>query len=296
MLEIDLIAEAERRYGKSLEEQHGEFRGKLMRDSYRPAVHLYTPSRPGADVMPNSWFGGEPSLPNDIAWPVYTYEGVDYPMSFVLQLDCADVPRFEQYPDFPERGVLLFFFEFQLQVHRAQSQLGDEGGAVVYVEDATGIAPRTMPEVPDIPPFPIPLTEESMFTLDILAFKRPKNRDGKRKVFKQQFIEPIVCGYFDIWAVGIERINNEIEELEKWQRNLCIYYDKQDLKQDLLFSSYLFGIRDPYIVNISRKICKLVTIGESEGLPILEGAHSYYIESDAIKNNTWSKAITHRGL
>ena len=288
MLEIDLIAEAERRYGKSLEEQHGERLGRQMRDCYRPTVHLHTPPRPEAEIMKNSWFGGQPTLPDDIAWPVYPYEGVEYPMSFVLQLDCAEVPRFEQYPEFPERGVLLFFFETRLEIHRVQAGIGDEGGKVIYIEEPSEIRLREMPESPPLPPLPEHLSEDSMFTLGV--------KPAKKVVFEKRLIEPVVCGSFEAWMIGTPRVQEETILCETlMHEKLFGIFGHNENKINWNFH-HTFGARCRHIFEKHNKnVMKVGCIFEDSEFRFNSEAYSYYFSSFPIEEKPTVDAFTRRG-
>jgi len=78
MLGIDLITEAEKRLGTTLEEEYGEELAGMVRRNCRRVIHLHTPPRPGIEGIWNSWLGGKPTLPGSIPWPVYQRAGVDY--------------------------------------------------------------------------------------------------------------------------------------------------------------------------------------------------------------------------
>jgi Uncharacterized protein conserved in bacteria len=77
---------------------------------------LLTPDESKFDDSPigGTKQGGEPDLPPGLAWPKYKRRNVpgqhntSKPMSFLLQLRCADIKPFA--PDvFPDYGLLLFF-------------------------------------------------------------------------------------------------------------------------------------------------------------------------------------------
>lgn len=59
-----------------------------------------------------SHFGGLPMLPSHIAWPrcdlTYGVKG-NYPMHFLAQIDCAELPEFNGRAFFPPDGLLFFF-------------------------------------------------------------------------------------------------------------------------------------------------------------------------------------------
>ena len=139
---VDMIAEAERRrYPPDIL--------ALFRRFHMRALHLQVPARAGHAGMPGCWYGGRPTQPPEIDWPVYVHRGHALPMHFIAQFDCASLPRLEEYP-MPETGVLMFFFDGVMSYDRAFTGDYAKGGRVIYVEDVTGIPPREAPPMPDI--------------------------------------------------------------------------------------------------------------------------------------------------
>lgn len=60
--------------------------------------------------------GGKPDLPPDFEW--YYYEGTDYrdvkanrPLSFMAQINCAEIKKYDKDNLLPEKGMLYFFYE-----------------------------------------------------------------------------------------------------------------------------------------------------------------------------------------
>ena len=88
----------------------------------------------------NSWVGGLPAMPPDIEWPIAIdphYDHCEYPMHFLAQIDCSDIPRI---PDFnngmPDQGALAFFTSFET---------GYPVGRVIYLEGASQWAEHPCP-------------------------------------------------------------------------------------------------------------------------------------------------------
>jgi len=78
----------------------------LMQDSIR--YHL-TPLEDESAAMPGiSKIGGIPDLPAAITWPNDLYEN---PLSFIAQLDFAEVKPFDTYNVLPETGYLFVFYD-----------------------------------------------------------------------------------------------------------------------------------------------------------------------------------------
>lgn len=61
--------------------------------------------------------GGKPDLPPDFEW--YYYKGTDYnddvranrPLSFMAQINCAEIKKYDRDNLLPEKGMLYFFYE-----------------------------------------------------------------------------------------------------------------------------------------------------------------------------------------
>ncbi len=70
----------------------------------RPAVQ-FADSEPGEPVALR--VGGQPSLPDDIAWPSWEGRG---PLSFIAEVDCAALAAVSRDTGLPKGGHLLFFF------------------------------------------------------------------------------------------------------------------------------------------------------------------------------------------
>ena len=60
-----------------------------------------------------SKLGGDPLLPRDFTWPVFTdtHAGATRPLSFLCQINLADVKPYDTDGVLPERGMLYFFYE-----------------------------------------------------------------------------------------------------------------------------------------------------------------------------------------
>lgn len=70
----------------------------------------HIPPRPEA----NSHWGGLPKLPAHVDWPRYrTAQGEMRPLSFLLQIDCAELPVEGRLGLMPSWGLLLFFVEME---------------------------------------------------------------------------------------------------------------------------------------------------------------------------------------
>ncbi|MFI4882859.1 MAG: DUF1963 domain-containing protein [Phycisphaerales bacterium JB064] len=84
---------------------------KLILDGLRKAVRL-KPGKPVKRRLPAgaSKFGGEPDLPEGVAWPEFDGR----PLHFLTQLDLADLPpRWIPTADLPRKGLMSFWYDTQ---------------------------------------------------------------------------------------------------------------------------------------------------------------------------------------
>ncbi len=97
---------------------------------------------PGASKI-----GGRPWLPRDFEWPSFTdaNEGETRPLSFLCQIDLADVKRYDAEGALPDRGMLYFFYECESFCWGFDPE--DNGCArVFYFENTENFTPTELPE------------------------------------------------------------------------------------------------------------------------------------------------------
>lgn len=109
-----------------------------MKKYYRNAVHMNIES---GEVQPGgSKIGGQPDLPVDFVWPYFkgeSFEGItdNRPLSFLAQINCAEVAQYDTDHQLPEKGMLYFFYD--LETMRWGFDPADKGcSKVFYCEDA----------------------------------------------------------------------------------------------------------------------------------------------------------------
>ena len=101
---------------------------KLLQESIRLTPHPLgdTPTPPGVSRL-----GGAPDLPPGLAWPAWK----DAPMSFIAQVDLADLASFAPAQDLPKSGLLSFFYDSAQETYGADP--ADRGGwQVLYFPPA----------------------------------------------------------------------------------------------------------------------------------------------------------------
>lgn len=85
-----------------------------------------------------SKIGGKPDLPKNFQW--FYYEGEDYkkrvvnrPLSFLMQINCEEVHKYDKESLLPEKGMLYFFYELFTMTWGFSPQ--DKGSAKVFYYD-----------------------------------------------------------------------------------------------------------------------------------------------------------------
>ncbi|NOR62536.1 MAG: DUF1963 domain-containing protein, partial [Rhodobacteraceae bacterium] len=80
---------------------------KLLAENQFPTILLRRrwPLRNSKNAR--SYFGGTPTLPEGLAWPLSGETG--FPLHFLAQIYCADMPKLPSGPQLPKNGTLFFF-------------------------------------------------------------------------------------------------------------------------------------------------------------------------------------------
>ena len=98
-----------------------------------------------------SKIGGKPDLPKDFQW--FYYKGEDYkkivenrPLSFLMQINCEEVHKYDKESLLPEKGMLYFFYELFTMTWGFSPQ--DRGSAKVFYYDGEieDLLPTDFPE------------------------------------------------------------------------------------------------------------------------------------------------------
>jgi len=122
---------------------------RMLEQASRPGLFLRkTPNADGPGVS-GCWLGGEPKLPPEIDWPWYETDDIySAPMHFLAQIDLAQVPNSQRFPDLPQSGTLFFFHD---PIFAPVFGLRDGGSKVLFVErNVSGYPPRPTPSMPDV--------------------------------------------------------------------------------------------------------------------------------------------------
>ena len=99
----------------------------------------------------SSKIGGKPDLPKDFQW--YYYNGEDYkrkvanrPLSFLMQINCEEVYKYDKESLLPKKGILYFFYELMTMTWGFSPD--DRGSARVFYYDGEieDLVPTDFPE------------------------------------------------------------------------------------------------------------------------------------------------------
>ena len=138
---------------------------KLLQESIRLTLR---PPGDASSPAGSSRLGGEPDLPAGINWPAWK----NVPMSFIAQVNLADLASFGPAQDLPKSGLLSFFYDSAQETYGADP--ADRGGwRVLYSPAKEGgfhlfghSDPRQLKPVP----FPAGLPAEARFKPCQLTF------------------------------------------------------------------------------------------------------------------------------
>lgn len=112
----------------------------MLENSKRNAVLINYSDEENKEKLPKgtSKVGGKPDLPKDFQW--FYYEGEDYkkrvvnrPLSFLMQINCEEVHKYDKESLLPEKGMLYFFYELFTMTWGFSPQ--DKGSAKVFYYD-----------------------------------------------------------------------------------------------------------------------------------------------------------------
>ena len=109
------------------------------------AIQL-NPQADAATLPHSTKIGGKPYLPTDFAWPVFTNpeDGVTRPLSFLCQINLAEVTAYDLDHVLPEEGLLSFFYDCEAFCWGFDPAEKD-AIRVYYFEDTTGFLPHDIP-------------------------------------------------------------------------------------------------------------------------------------------------------
>ena len=176
----------------------------MLETSKRNAILINYSEDENKEKLPKgtSKIGGKPDLPKDFQW--FYYEGEDYkkivenrPLSFLMQINCEEVHKYDKESLLPEKGMLYFFYELFTMTWGFSSQ--DRGSAKVFYYDGEieDLVPADFPEDMEkdciIPESKIDFESMNDYPIDFLDYYDPddsdEEMDRKEKEFEKELDE-----------------------------------------------------------------------------------------------------------
>lgn len=176
----------------------------MLETSKRNAILINYSEDENKEKLPKgtSKIGGKPDLPKDFQW--FYYKGEDYkkivenrPLSFLMQINCEEVHKYDKESLLPEKGMLYFFYELFTMTWGFSPQ--DRGSAKVFYYDGEieDLVPADFPEDMEkdciIPESKINFESMNDYPIDFLDYYDPddsdKEMDRKEKEFEKELEE-----------------------------------------------------------------------------------------------------------
>lgn len=176
----------------------------MLETSKRNAVLINYSENENKERLPKgtSKIGGKPDLPKDFQW--FYYNGEDYkkivenrPLSFLMQINCEEVHKYDKESLLPEKGMLYFFYELFTMTWGFSPQ--DRGSAKVFyydgeIEDLVSTDfPEDMEKDCIIPESKINFESMNDYPIDFLDYYDPddsdEEMDRKEKEFEKDLKE-----------------------------------------------------------------------------------------------------------
>ena len=143
-----------------------------------------------------SKIGGKPDLPKVFQW--FYYKGEDYkkivenrPLSFLMQINCEEVHKYDKESLLPEKGMLYFFYELFTMTWGFSPQ--DRGSAKVFYYDGEieALVPADFPEDMEkdciIPESKINFESMNDYPIDFLDYYDPDDSDEEMERKEKEF-------------------------------------------------------------------------------------------------------------
>lgn len=176
----------------------------MLESSKRNAILINYSEDENKENLPKgtSKIGGKPDLPKDFQW--FYYNGEDYkkivenrPLSFLMQINCEEVHKYDKESLLPEKGMLYFFYELFTMTWGFSPQ--DRGSAKFFYYDGEieDLVPADFPEDMEedciIPESKINFESMNDYPIDFLDYYDPddsdEEMDRKEKEFEKELEE-----------------------------------------------------------------------------------------------------------
>lgn len=176
-----------------------------MKEMAKPALRLATAHMPGFSKT-----GGKPNLPEGLPWPFWK----DRPLSFVVQIDLAELKAAETLPEFPAEGRLYFFYPNWWQGDNGHpwqpwgTEPDDAGSAVViYSLDEPG-PPQAPPEE---------MNQPGLFLIEDTTGVYEKRYIGSRPIVSWPDPYTVMGSDYDLTEEEDEKLWEAYSDLEQSQ-------------------------------------------------------------------------------
>ena len=170
----------------------------MLETSKRNAILINYSEDENREKLPKgtSKIGGKPDLPKDFQW--FYYKGEDYkkivenrPLSFLMQINCEEVHKYDKESLLPEKGMLYFFYELFTMTWGFSPQ--DRGSAKVFYYDGEieDLVPADFPEDMEkdciIPESKIDFESMNDYPIDFLDYYDPDDSDEEMERKEKEF-------------------------------------------------------------------------------------------------------------
>lgn len=170
----------------------------MLETSKRNAILINYSEDENIEKLPKgtSKIGGKPDLPKDFQW--FYYNGEDYkkivenrPLSFLMQINCEEVHKYDKESLLPEKGMLYFFYELFTMTWGFSPQ--DRGSAKVFyydgeIEDLVSADfPEDMEKDCIIPESKIDFESMNDYPIDFLDYYDPNDSDEEMERKEKEF-------------------------------------------------------------------------------------------------------------
>lgn len=170
----------------------------MLETSKRNAILINYSEDENREKLPKgtSKIGGKPDLPKDFQW--FYYKGEDYkkivenrPLSFLMQINCEEVHKYDKESLLPEKGILYFFYELFTMTWGFSPQ--DRGSAKVFYYDGEieNLVPTYFPEDMEkdciIPESKINFESMNDYPIDFLDYYDPDDSDEEMERKEKEF-------------------------------------------------------------------------------------------------------------
>ncbi len=170
----------------------------MLETSKRNAILINYSEEENREKLPKgtSKIGGKPDLPKDFQW--FYYKGEDYkkivenrPLSFLMQINCEEVHKYDKESLLPEKGMLYFFYELFTMTWGFSPQ--DKGSAKVFYYDGEieDLVPADFPEDMEkdciIPESKIDFESMNDYPIDFLDYYDVDDSDEEMERKEKEF-------------------------------------------------------------------------------------------------------------